>query len=177
MAGGLMGGGVGSGRKSGRYRPMAEINVTPMVDVMLVLLIIFMVTAPLLTSAVNVDLPKTAAGAAPQDDKPLTISVNAQGQVFLQEEQIEVADLVVKLKAISEGNNDKKILVRGDKGNSYGRMLEVMAVITQGGFTKMALLSDPSGAAAPNPPAATTPVAPAPRITPNPAAARTPARP
>ena len=174
MAGGLMGGGVGSGRKSGRYRPMAEINVTPMVDVMLVLLIIFMVTAPLLTSAVNVDLPKTAAGAAPQDDKPLTISVNAQGQVFLQEEQIEVADLVVKLKAISEGNNDKKILVRGDKGNSYGRMLEVMAVITQGGFTKMALLSDPSGAPASAP---ATPVAPAPRSTPNPAAARTPARP
>jgi biopolymer transport protein TolR len=190
MAGGLMGGGVGSGRKNGRYRPMAEINVTPMVDVMLVLLIIFMVTAPLLTSAVNVDLPKTAAGAAPQDDKPLTISVNAQGQVFLQEEPIEVGDLVVKLKAISEGNNDKKILVRGDKGNSYGRMLEVMAVITQGGFTKMALLSDPSGVA-PSPttgtappttarpasPAPAAPVSPAPRTTPNPAASRTPARP
>ena len=194
MAGGLMGGGVGSGRKNGRYRPMAEINVTPMVDVMLVLLIIFMVTAPLLTSAVNVDLPKTSAGAAPTDDKPLTISVNAQGQVFLQEEQIEVGDLVVKLKAISEGNNDKKILVRGDKGNSYGRMLEVMAVITQGGFTKMALLSDPSGAPSPTTgtappstatpgatgarsPAASTPVVPGPRTATNPAAARTPARP
>jgi biopolymer transport protein TolR len=182
MAGGLMGGGVGSGRKNGRYRPMAEINVTPMVDVMLVLLIIFMVTAPLLTSAVNVDLPKTAAAPAPQDDKPLTISVNAQGQVFLQDEQIEVGDLVTKLKAISEGNNDKKILVRGDKGNSYGRMLEVMAVITQGGFTKMALLSDPSGTT-PSPstgtsaPAQPAPATPAPRVSPNPAAARTPARP
>lgn len=160
MAGGLMNG--GGGRKS-RYRPMAEINVTPMVDVMLVLLIIFMVTAPLLTSAVNVDLPKTAASAAPQDDKPLTISVNAQGQVFLQEEQIEVGDLVLKLKAISEGSNDKKILVRGDKGNSYGRMLEVMAVITQGGFTKMALLSDPSGSPAAASSPAATPVAPATR--------------
>jgi biopolymer transport protein TolR len=168
------GGGVGGGRKS-RYRPMADINITPMVDVMLVLLIIFMVTAPLLTSAVNVDLPKTAAGPAPQDDKPLTVSVNAQGQVFLQDEQIEVGDLVVKLKAISEGNNDKKILVRGDKGNSYGRMLEVMAVITQGGFTKMALLSDPSGSAVAGAPQASTPAAPAPRL--SAPAPRTPARP
>ena len=154
---------------------MAEINVTPMVDVMLVLLIIFMVTAPLLTSAVNVDLPKTAAAPAPQDDKPLTISVNAQGQVFLQDEQIEVGDLVVKLKAISEGNNDKKILVRGDKGNSYGRMLEVLAVITQGGFTKMALLSDPSGGPAAASPQVATPVAPASRS--SAPAPRTPARP
>ena len=152
MAGGLMGG----NRKGGRYRPMAEINITPMVDVKLVLLIIFMVTAPLLTSAVNVDLPKTAASPAPQDDKPLTVSINAQGQIFLQEEPIELADLVIKLKAISEGNADKKILVRGDKGNSYGRMLEVMGTITQGGFTKLALLSDPSGQ-----PAAVAPTAPA----------------
>jgi biopolymer transport protein TolR len=174
MAGGLMGGGGVGGRKS-RYRPMAEINVTPMVDVMLVLLIIFMVTAPLLTSAVNVDLPKTAAAPAPQDDKPLTISVNAQGQVFLQDEQIEVGDLMVKLKAISEGNNDKKILVRGDKGNSYGRMLEVLAVITQGGFTKMALLSDPSGGPAAASPQVATPVAPASRS--SAPATRTPARP
>jgi biopolymer transport protein TolR len=157
MAGGLMG-----GNKGGRYRPMSEINVTPMVDVMLVLLIIFMVTAPLLTSAVNVDLPKAAAGPSPQDDKPLTISVNAAGDIFLQEEKIDIGDLVAKLKAISEGNADKKILVRGDKGNSYGRMLEVMGVITQGGFTKMALLSDPSGspAAAPTAPRAAAPARP-----------------
>jgi biopolymer transport protein TolR len=179
MAGGMIGG--GNGRRNGRYRPMAEINVTPMVDVMLVLLIIFMVTAPLLTSAVNVDLPKATASAAPQDDKPLTVSVNAQGQVFLQEEEIQVADLVVKLKAIAEGNADKKILVRGDKGNSYGRMLEVMAVITQGGFTKMALLSDPSGAPSPTT-GAPSPTTGAPSPTtgvPSPTrpATRTPARP
>ncbi len=166
MAGGLIGG--GGGRKGRGYRPVSEINVTPMVDVMLVLLIIFMVTAPLLTSAVNVDLPKAAAAPSPQDDKPLTVSVNAAGDVFLQEEQIEVGDLVGKLKAISEGNPDKKILVRGDKGNSYGRMLEVMAVITQGGFTHMALLSDPSGGANPAK-ASTTPVAPSPTA-PRPAA-------
>ncbi len=144
MAGGVMGGGKSS-RTGGRYRPMAEINITPMVDVMLVLLIIFMVTAPLMTSSVNVDLPKAQASSSPQDDKPLTVSVNAAGQVFLQDEQIEIGDLVKKLQAISQGKSDKKILVRGDKGNNYGRMLEVMATITQGGFTHMALLSDPSG--------------------------------
>ena len=154
MAGGLMG-----GNKNGRYRPMSEINVTPMVDVMLVLLIIFMVTAPLLTTSVNVDLPKTAAAPTPQDDKPLTVVVDATGKVFLQDQEIDVADLVVKLKAISQDNPDKKIFVRGDKGNSYGRMLEVMGTIYQGGFTKVALLTDPSGggtAAAPGAPAAAT---------------------
>ena len=144
MAGGLIGG----GKKGRGYRPVSEINVTPMVDVMLVLLIIFMVTAPLLTSAVNVDLPKAAASPSPQDDKPLTVSVNAQGQVFLQEEPIEVAELVAKLQAISQGNNDKKILVRGDKTNNYGRMIEVMTTISQGGFAHMSLLTDPSGSPA-----------------------------
>ncbi len=146
MAGGLMGG--GSGRKGARYRPMAEINITPMVDVMLVLLIIFMVTAPLMTSSVNVDLPKAQASSSPQDDKPLTVSVNAAGDIYLQDEKIDLPALVAKLQAISQGKSDKKILVRGDKGNNYGRMLEVMATITQGGFTHMALLSDPSGAPA-----------------------------
>ncbi len=137
---------MGGNGKRGRYRPMAEINITPMVDVMLVLLIIFMVTAPLLTASVNVDLPKAEAAPAPQDDKPLTISVDATGQIFLQDEKMELEDLVPKLSAISQGKSDKKILVRGDKGNSYGRMLQVMATITQGGFTHLALLSDPSGA-------------------------------
>ncbi len=133
------------GTRKGRYRPMAEINVTPMVDVMLVLLIIFMVTAPLLTSAVNVDLPKTQAAPTPQDDKPLTVSVNSQGQIYLQEEEVQLPDLISKLQAISQNNPDKKIFVRGDRGNSYGRMLEVMGTIYQGGFTKVALLTDPSG--------------------------------
>ena len=143
MAGGLIGGG-----KRGKHRPMAEINITPMVDVMLVLLIIFMVTAPLLTASVNVDLPKAEAAPAPQDDKPLTISVDESGQIYLQDEKMNLEDLVPKLQAISQGKSDKKILVRGDKGNSYGRMLQVMATITQGGFTHLALLSDPSGATA-----------------------------
>ena len=183
MAGGLLG-----GNKNGRYRPMSEINVTPMVDVMLVLLIIFMVTAPLLTTSVNVDLPKTAAAPTPQDDKPLTVVVDATGKIYLQDQEIDVADLVVKLKAIAQDNPDKKIFVRGDKGNSYGRMLEVMGTIYQGGFTKVALLTDPSGGAsgtAPSPapaPAGAAPSAPAsPPIatTPVPArpAPRPPARP
>jgi biopolymer transport protein TolR len=157
MAGGLIGG----GKRTGRYRPMAEINITPMVDVMLVLLIIFMVTAPLLTSAVNVDLPKTAAAPTPQDDKPLTVSVNAQGQIFLQETEVQLADLIGKLQAIAQNNPDKKIFVRGDKGNSYGRMLEVMGTIYQGGFTKVALLTDPSGGAnTQNPGSVSTGIAP-----------------
>ncbi len=142
MAGGSIG---GKGR--GRYRPLAEINVTPLVDVMLVLLIIFMVTAPLMSSAVNIDLPKVAATPINQDSEPLKVQVNAEGKVFLQDEAIELADLIAKLQAIAKNNKDRRIFVRGDKGNSYGRMLEVMATIIQGGFTKVALMTDPSGAA------------------------------
>ena len=142
MAGAPMG-----GKKGGRYRPMVDINVTPMVDIMLVLLIIFMVTAPLLTTTVNVDLPKTAAAPTPQDDTPLTIAVNAQGTIYLQDTEVQLGDLVGKLQAIAQNKTDKKIFVRGDKSNSYGRMLEVMGTIYQGGFTKVALLTDPSGGA------------------------------
>ena len=145
--------------KSGRYKPMAEINVTPMVDVMLVLLVIFMVTAPLISSSVNIDLPKVAATPINQDSEPLKVQVDAQGKIYLQDEPIEVADLIVKLQAIAKDNKDRRIFVRGDKANSYGRMLEVMGTIIQGGFTKVALMTDPSGLAMP---AAPTPVAPVP---------------
>ena len=133
---------TGRGR-NGRYRPLAEINVTPLVDVMLVLLIIFMVTAPLMSTAVNVDLPKVATTPVAQDSEPLTISVNAQGQVYLQDQQVELPDLVAKLQAISQDNKDRRIFVRGDKANQYGRIIEVMGTIVQGGFTKAALLSEP----------------------------------
>ncbi len=173
MAGGLMNGN-GKGR-NGRYRPVSEINVTPMVDVMLVLLIIFMVTAPLLTSAVNVDLPKTSAAPTPQDDKPLTVSVNAQGQIFLQEAEVQLPELITKLQAVAQNDADKKIFVRGDKGNSYGRMLEVMGTIYQGGFTKVALLTDPS--AGTNPLVPTTPYAAPQAATPAAPAASPAARP
>lgn len=157
MAGGLVG---GPQRGKGRYRPLADINVTPLVDVMLVLLIVFMVTAPLMNTAVNVDLPKTTASPINNDSEPLNVSVNAQGQLFLQDQQIEQADLVTKLQALAKDQKDRRIFVRGDRANTYGRMLEVMGTIIQGGFTKVSLLTDP-GAMAPKP-AAAAPGQPAP---------------
>ena len=131
------------------YRPMSEINVTPLVDVMLVLLIIFMVTAPLMSTAVNVDLPKVATNPINQDSQPLTVSVDAQGEIYLQDQKVDLSELVTKLKALAQDNSDRRIFVRGDKANSYGRIIQVMGTIVQGGFTKAALLSEPpSGAAA-----------------------------
>ena len=159
--GAALGGGRGNGKGRGRYRPLSEINVTPLVDVMLVLLIIFMVTAPLMSSAVNIDLPKVSATPINQDSEPLKVQVNAEGKVFLQDEPIELADLIAKLQAIAKDQKDRRIFVRGDKGNSYGRMLEVMATIILGGFTKVALMTDPSGAAPQVVPAAATPAKPA----------------
>jgi biopolymer transport protein TolR len=151
MAFGSMGNGNGNGRGKGRYRPMAEINVTPMVDVMLVLLVIFMVTAPLMTSGVNVDLPKTNAAPLNADSTPLTVSINAQGDIYLQDQKVELAELVAKLQAVAQGNGERRIFVRGDKDLSYGRIVQVMATVTQGGFTKVALLAEqtdsPAGAA------------------------------
>ena len=169
MAASLGGNGRGNGRRQPRYRPLAEINVTPMVDVMLVLLIIFMVTAPLMNTAVNVDLPKVSTTPVAQDSEPLTISVDATGQVYLQDQKVELNDLVAKLLALSADNRDRRIFVRGDKANQYGRIIEVMGVIVQGGFTKAALLTEPpagipGGALpsgqAPVPPPATTPSPP-----------------
>ncbi|MBV9811734.1 MAG: protein TolR [Acetobacteraceae bacterium] len=165
------------GRSAGiRYRPLSEINVTPLVDVMLVLLIIFMVTAPLMSTAVNVDLPKVSASPVNQDTEPLNVSVRADGVVFLQDQQVELADLVTKLQAIASDQKDRRIFVRGDRGNSYGRMLEVMSTIIQGGFTKVSLLTDPSGVATPGAAPVPAPAAPAaastpPAGTPAPAAA------
>ncbi len=148
----------------GRYRPLSEINVTPLVDVMLVLLIIFMVTAPLMTSGVPVDLPKTSAQPLNSDSEPLTVSVNAEGKIFLQDQELPLEELVTKLQAIAQNNAERRIFVRGDKGITYGRIMEVMGTITQGGFTKVALLAEqPSTvpAAAPTPPASKPAPAPA----------------
>jgi len=158
-----MAGGFPGGKKGGRYKPLAEINVTPLVDVMLVLLIIFMVTAPLLTNSVNVDLPKTTASPVSQDSEPLNVSVTAEGKVYLQDTEIALPDLVTKLAAIAKDQKDRRIYVRGDKGITYGQMLEVMGTIITGGFTKVALLTDPSGAGAPGAvPAAPVPATPKP---------------
>ena len=144
----------------GRYRPLAEINVTPMVDVMLVLLIVFMVAAPLMTSGVPVDLPKTNAAPLNQDSEPLTVSINAAGKIFLQEEEVQIADVVRRLQAIGKNNPDRRIFVRGDKDLAYGRIMEIMGTITQGGFNKVALLAEQAGP--PPTPAATPAAKPAP---------------
>ena len=140
-----------------RYKPLAEINVTPLVDVMLVLLIIFMVTAPLMTSGVTVDLPKTNAQPIANDSKPLTVSIRANGDIFLQDEQVPLPDVVEKLKAIGHENADQRIFVRGDKDLAYGRIMEVMGTITQGGFTHVALLAEQSGGGPARGPAPTRP--------------------
>ncbi len=125
-----------------RRRPMSEINVTPMVDVMLVLLVIFMVTAPLLTVGVTVDLPKTKASVIPGDDEPLAVSVDAQGQIFLQDTKLELSGLVPRLMAITGNNPDIRIFVRGDKAINYGRVMEVMGTVNAAGFRKVALITE-----------------------------------
>jgi biopolymer transport protein TolR len=142
----LSGGGAAVvGRRRHRRRPvMSEINVTPMVDVMLVLLIIFMVSAPLLTVGVPLDLPQTQAKSLEQDREPLTVSVNLQGQVFLQNSEIPVDELVAKLKAITEarGGFDERIYVRGDRKVDYGTVMRVMGRLSQAGFRRVALVTE-----------------------------------
>ncbi|MDQ2805164.1 MAG: protein TolR [Pseudomonadota bacterium] len=140
------------GSRRGRYRPLAEINVTPLVDVMLVLLIIFMVTAPLMTSGVSIDLPKTDAQPLNNDSQPLTVSIDAQGQIFLQSDQVDLDALVAKLRAVSQNDPGRRIFVRGDKDLAYGRIMQVMGTITQGGFTKVALLAEQTARPTPGPP-------------------------
>ncbi len=126
----------------GRHRPIAEINVTPFVDVMLVLLVIFMVTAPLLTVGVQVDLPKTGAKVIPGDDEPLAITVDASGQIFLQETPVELAALAPRLLAVTNNNPDVRIFVRGDKSIDYGSVMAVMGTLNGAGFRKVALVTE-----------------------------------
>ena len=138
-----------SGASGGRHRRrrrgvMSEINVTPFVDVMLVLLIVFMVSAPLLTVGVPLDLPQSQAKSLEQDREPLTISVNNQGQVFLQNNEIKVEDLVQKLKAVTDarGGLDERIYVRGDKKVDYGTMMRVMGRLSAAGYHRVALVTE-----------------------------------
>jgi biopolymer transport protein TolR len=148
MAGGLMNGGrTGKGsRRSAAYRPMSEINVTPMVDVMLVLLIVFMVAAPLLTVGVPVDLPKAQAPAINENKEPLVVTVNAEGKIYLQETALDADDtLVPRLQAITNNNPEASIYVRGDRAINYGRVLEVMSMISSAGFTKVSLVAETPG--------------------------------
>ena len=134
-----------AGRRRHRRRPvMAEINVTPMVDVMLVLLIIFMVSAPLLTVGVPIDLPQTQAKSLDQDREPLTVSVNVKGQVYLQNTEIPIEELVAKLKAVTDarGGLDERIYVRGDRQVEYGTVMKVMGRISAAGFRRVALVTE-----------------------------------
>lgn len=132
--------GSGNGRR--RWKPNAEINVTPFVDVMLVLLIVFMVTAPLLTVGVPVDLPQTKAAQLTDEVEPLVITVRADGGIFLQETSITREELVPKLVAVSGANPDLRIFVRGDKSIAYGTVMEVMGLVNSAGFRRVALLAE-----------------------------------
>jgi biopolymer transport protein TolR len=131
-------------RKHHRRRVMSEINVTPMVDVMLVLLIVFMVSAPLLTVGVPIDLPQSQAKSLEQDKEPLTISVNEKGQIFLQNSEIAPDDLVPKMQAVAEarGGTEARVYVRGDKKVDYGTMMKVMGPLSSAGFHRVALVTE-----------------------------------
>ena len=146
-------GGGGSGRRRsrrGRKAPMSEINVTPMVDVMLVLLIIFMVAAPLLTVGVPIELPQSQGKQLESNHEPLTISVAVNGDVFIGETKVGLEEVAEKLKAIAKNGVDEQIFVRGDKGTNYGAIMRVMGRISAGGFKKVSLVTEvEDGAAAP----------------------------
>ena len=136
-----MGMAVKKAGRSRRHRPMGEINVTPFVDVMLVLLIVFMVTAPLLTVGVEVDLPKTKAGQINADAAPLVVSIKADGSLHLQDTEVPADALVPRLEAISDANPLVRIFVRGDKAVAYGEVLGVMGRIQAAGFERVALVA------------------------------------
>jgi biopolymer transport protein TolR len=144
MGGGVQQGGAGGGRRSRRRaaRPMSEINVTPMVDVMLVLLIIFMVTAPLLTVGVPIELPKSEAQQLEGDKEPLTITVDPDGKIFLQDTELQLDEIAPKLTAISKNGYEERIFVRGDRRVNYGVVMRVMGTISAAGFRRIALVSD-----------------------------------
>ena len=129
-------------RRHGRHHALvSEINVTPFVDVMLVLLIIFMVAAPLMTVGVPIDLPETQAGALNSETQPITISVNQQGQIYLQETEIPIDEVVPKLQAIATTGYDERIYVRGDRTADYGTVMRVMARISAAGYRNLGLVT------------------------------------
>jgi biopolymer transport protein TolR len=137
----------GGGRRSRarKHSPMHEINVTPFVDVMLVLLIIFMVTAPMLTSGVPIELPETKGQQLQTNKDPVTLSVDRSGKVFIQETEIKLDDIAPKLKAIAKNGYDEQIFIRGDKGIDYGTVMRVMGRVKAAGFTKVSLVTETEG--------------------------------
>ena len=137
----------GGGRRgrARKHSPMHEINVTPFVDVMLVLLIIFMVTAPMLTSGVPIELPDSKGQQLQTNKEPVTISVDKSGKVFIQETEIKLDELGPKLKAIAKNGVEEQVFIRGDKGIDYGTVMRVMGRIKQGGFNKVSLVTEAEG--------------------------------
>ena len=141
MGGPMQKSGGGGRRKRMRHAPMSEINVTPFVDVMLVLLIIFMVAAPLLTVGVPIDLPESQAKALNADNEPLTISVRSDGTLFLQESPIEFEELEARLLAIAENGYEERIFVRADRDTEYGAIMRIMGRMNQAGFRRIGLVT------------------------------------
>src|SRR5438067_10509817 len=134
-------------RLAGRDRPMSEINVTPLVDVMLVLLVVFMVAAPLLTVGVPVDLPQTQSPPITEPKEPLVITINGEGRIYIQETEIPTDSLVPRLQAITSTNPDALLYVRGDRGINYGRVVEVMSLVSTAGCRRVSLIAEsPKGA-------------------------------
>jgi biopolymer transport protein TolR len=154
---------MGGPQRRGRRQPMAEINITPMVDVMLVLLIIFMVTAPLLVTGVPIDLPDSRAKALKSDEKPIQVSIDAGGQVFIDKLKVPPAGLEAKLNAIREARSgagdEPRVYVRADRRLDYGRVMEIVGEVSAAGFRKVALVSD--SRAAPRPKSGATGTGPA----------------
>jgi biopolymer transport protein TolR len=143
MSIGASGGGGGRRRRRGRrHAPVNEINMTPFIDVMLVLLIIFMVAAPLLAVGVPIDLPQTSARPINIDQKPVTIAIDDKGRIFLQDEPVADGELVAKLQAAAKAGVDERIYVRGHRQVDYGRVAQVMGVVTAAGFKKVALVTE-----------------------------------
>ena len=144
MGASLAGAGKGGRRKRGvpRYGAMAEINMTPFIDVMLVLLIIFMVAAPLLATGVPIDLPETKASALNIDQKPVSVAIDEKGEVFLMDQPVRMEDIVARLQAAAKAGFDERIYVRGSRAVSYGRVAEVMSLITAAGYKKVALVTE-----------------------------------
>jgi len=128
--------------KRGLYQPISDINVTPLVDVMLVLLVIFMITSPLLVAGVKVDLPETSASPLSGQDEPLAITVDSKGRIYLQETKVRFKDLVPKIKAIVGAKKETRIFVRGDKNINYGKVMQVVGAIHAAGYRKIGLITE-----------------------------------
>jgi biopolymer transport protein ExbD len=133
--------------EEGKYQPLAEINVTPMVDVMLVLLVIFMITAPLLTVSVPINLPKTSAAQLSEPKQPIVVSIDHDDAVFIGDDRIPEADLPSRLAALAAGDPDRIVYVRGDRSIPYGRLMDLLGVVNNAGFAKVSLSAEPETAA------------------------------